>query len=342
MKVEMAITDRELGAVGEAAARLEARGIDCAIVFEAAHEAFLQVLLAAQHTSRLQIATGVAIAFARSPMIVAQTANDLQALSRGRFILGLGSQIKPHVERRFSMPWSRPAARMREYVRAVRAIWQAWATGEKLDFRGEFYTHTLMTPFFDPGPNPFGPPPIFVAGVGPKMLAVAGEVGDGLFVHPLNTPAYVDEVVRPALQEGFDAAGKDRGDFRISCQTITMMGANDEQIARARSKAKGQISFYGSTPAYRVVLDHMGVGDLQPELNRLSKQGKWLEMMGLVSEDMLDAIGVSGTPAEVGAKLAARNAPFADRTMLTLYDETGDPDALADVVRAVREAAPSS
>jgi probable F420-dependent oxidoreductase len=340
MKVEMAITEPDFTATGEAAAKLEAQGLDCAIVFEAAHEAFLQVLLAAQQTKHLEIATGVAIAFARSPMIVAQTAYDLQTLSRGRFILGLGSQIRPHIERRFSMPWSRPAARMREYVRAVRAIWGAWESGDRLDFRGEFYTHTLMTPFFNPGPNSFGTPPVFVAGVGPKMIEVAGEVGDGMFVHPLNTPAYVDEVVLPALTRGFEAAGKTRGDFQISCQTIVMMGGDDEQIAMARNKAKGQISFYGSTPAYKVVLDHMGVGHLQPELNRLSKQGKWLEMMGLVTDDMLDAIGVSGTPAEVGAKLVARNGGLADRTMLTLYDETGDPDAITEVARAIREASP--
>lgn len=337
MKVEMAITEQDLGAVDAAAARLESVGVDCAIVFEAAHEAFVQAQIAAQATSRLEVATGVAIAFARSPMIVAQTANDLQILSGGRFVLGLGSQIKPHVERRFSMPWSRPAARMREYVQAIRAIWHAWSTGEKLAFRGEFYTHTLMTPFFDPGPNPFGPPPIFVAGVGPRMIEVAGEVGDGMFIHPLNTPSYVSDVVLPALERGFDTAGKDRRDYQISCQTIAMMGADEEQIQRARDKAKGQISFYGSTPAYKVVLDHMGVGELQPELNRLSKQGQWREMMGLVSEDMLDAIGVSGTPGDLGAKIVARNGGFAERTMLTLYDETGDPDATADLVRTIRE-----
>jgi probable F420-dependent oxidoreductase len=338
MQIEMAITERDPATTGAAAARLEAQGLDCGVVFEAARDPFLQVLLAAQQTSRLQIATGVAIAFARSPMIVAQTANDLQTLSRGRFVLGLGSQIKPHIERRFSMPWSRPAARMREFVGAIRAIWHAWETGEKLDFRGELYTHTLMTPFFDPGPNPFGRPPIFVAGVGPRMVEVAGEVGDGMFVHPLNTPSYVTDVVLPSLRKGFAAAGRTRDAFQISCQTITMIGANDEQIQKARSKARGQISFYGSTPAYRIVLDHMGVGDLHPELNRLSKQGKWLEMMGLVSDEMLDEIGVSGTPAEAGARLAARNGPFADRTMLTLYDETRDPEAVPDLVRALRAA----
>jgi len=338
MKIEMAILERDFTTVGETAARLEAQGIDCGILFESARDPFLQVLLCAQRTERLELATGIAIAFARSPMTVAQTANDLQALSRGRFILGLGSQIKPHIEKRFSMPWSKPAARMREYVQAIRAIWHSWETGDRLQFRGEFYTHTLMTPAFNPGPNPFGMPPIFVAGVGPKMIEVAGEVGDGMFVHPLNTPSFVQDVVLPSLRRGFDAAGRKRSDFQISCQTITMMGSNDEQIATARNKAKGQISFYGSTPAYKVVLDHMGVGDIHPELNRLSKEGKWGEMMGLVTDDMLDEIGVSGTPAEIGAKLADRNASF-DRTMITLYDETGDPDAVTDLIRAIRAAA---
>jgi len=338
VKLEMAMTALDFETRGEEAARLEARGVDCGVVFESSRDPFLQVLLAAQQTSRLEIATGVAIAFARSPMIVAQTANDLQTLSKGRFVLGLGSQIKPHIEKRFSMPWSRPAARMREFVQALRAIWHGWQTGERLQFRGELYTHTLMTPFFDPGPNPFGPPPVFVAGVGPKMIEVAGEVGDGLYVHPLNTPAFVQACVLPAVEKGLAAAGRQRADFQISCQTITMMGADDEQIRTARAKARGQISFYGSTPAYAVVLEHMGVAEIHPELNRLSKAGKWLEMMALITDDMLDAIGVSGTPAEVGAKLAARNRDFADRTMVTLYDETGDPDAVTDLVRAFREA----
>ena len=338
MKLEMALMGTDLGALGEEAARREAQGLDCGVVFESSRDPFLQALLALQGSSRLEIATGVAIAFARSPMIVAQMANDLQTVGRGRFVLGLGSQIKPHIEKRFSMPWSKPAARMREFVQALRAIWRAWETGERLAFRGEHYTHTLMTPAFSPGPNPFGPPPVFVAGVGPKMIEVAGEVGDGLYVHPLNTPSFAAEFVLPALERGFAASGRKRGDYLVSCQTITMMGGSDEQIAKARGKAKGQISFYGSTPAYKVVLDNLGVGDLQPELNRLSKEGKWFEMMALVTDDLLDAIGISGTPSEVGAALAARNAPFADRTMLVLYDETGDPEAAGDLVRAFREA----
>jgi probable F420-dependent oxidoreductase len=338
MKLDMAMLGSDFSARGDEAARLEAQGFDGGIIFEAARDPFLQALLAAQGTRRLEIATGVAIAFARSPMIVAQTANDLQTLARGRFILGLGSQIRPHIEKRFSMPWSKPAARMREYVQALRAIWQAWATGERLAFRGAFYTHTLMPPVFSPGPNPFGTPPVFLGGVGPTMIAVAGEVGDGMFVHPLHTPSYVADVMTPALQQGFAAAGKTRRDFQVSCQTITMMGANDEQVAKARSQAKAQIAFYGSTPAYKVVLDHMGKGDIHPELNRLSKQGKWLEMMALVTDDMLDEIGVSGAPAAVGATLAARNGAFADRTTLTLYDETKDPGAVTDLLRAFRDA----
>ncbi len=336
MKVEAAMMHEDFTQVPEIALQLEQQGFDRAITFEGPHDPFFPILQSAERTERIELATGVAIAFARNPMIVAQIANDLQALSQGRFTLGLGSQIKPHIERRFSMPWSRPAARMREFVQAVRAIWHAWETAEPLRFEGEFYTHTLMTPIFNPGPNPHGMPKILLAGVGPKMLEVAGETGDGLFIHPLNTPSFLRDILHPALERGFAVSGRKRADFEISCQTITMMGTNDEQIASARNQAKGQLSFYGSTPAYKVVLDHEGWGDIQPELRRMSKQGKWIEMMSLISDDMLDTIGVSGTPSELGRKLRERNAPYADRTMLTLYDETGDPDAITDVVKAIQ------
>jgi len=210
MKLELAMMGSDFTARGEEAARIEKQGLDCGVIFESSRDPFLQVLLAAQGSSRLEIATGVAIAFARSPMIVAQTASDLQALSRGRFVLGLGSQVKAHIEKRFSMPWSRPAARMREFVSAIRAIWHAWETGEKLEFRGELYTHTLMTPMFSQGPNPFGLPPIFVAGVGPKMIEVAGEVGDGMYIHPLNTPSFLTDLVLPSLHKGFAVGGRQR------------------------------------------------------------------------------------------------------------------------------------
>ncbi len=320
---------------GEAARQIEARGFDGAFSFEAAHDPFLPLALAARETERLELGTAIAVAFARNPMLCAQLAQDLQRISAGRFWLGLGSQIRPHIERRFSQPWSRPAARMHEFVRAIRAIWHAWTTGERLDFRGEFYTHTLMTPFFSPGPNPHRDPPVYLAGVGERMVEVAGEVADGLLIHPLHTAAFLEQDLLPAAERGLARSGRRRDDFAFSCQTITMIGGNDAEIERARQKARGQVSFYGSTPAYKGVLDREGWGELQPTWNRMSKEGRWAEMMALVSDDMLDAIGVSGTPAEAGRALRRRNARF-ERTALVLYDEAG-PGAVDDLVRGFRE-----
>jgi probable F420-dependent oxidoreductase len=334
MKIDGALLTADLAGTASAARALERQGFDGIVSFEGPHDPFLPLAVAAEHTTRPRLATGVAIAFARSPMVCAYVANDLQLLSRGRFTLGLGTQIRPHVERRFGQPWSRPNVRMREFVRAVRAVWRAWDTGERLDFRGEFYTHTLMTPFFSPGPNPHGRPPIALAGFGPAMIGVAGEVADGWFVHPLNSPSYVHAVALPALERGLGKSGRTRADVEIACQTIVMIGASDAEIAGARAKAKAQIAFYGSTPAYRVMLDHHGWGGLQPELNRLSKTGAWGEMVALVSDEMLDVIGVSGTPAAAGRALRARNG-WADRTHLVLYNETG-PEAVADLVEAFK------
>lgn len=335
MKIDGALMVGDLADTGTAARDLEARGFDGILSFEGPHDPFLPLATAAEHTTRVDLTTAIAIAFARNPMICAYMANDLQLLSRGRFRLGLGSQIRPHIERRFGQPWSRPNRRMREFVLAMRAIWRAWDTGERLDFRGEFYSHTLMTPFFSPGPNPHGRPPIALAGFGPAMTAVAGEVADGWIVHPLNSPDYVRAVALPALDRGLAKAGRARGDIEIACQTITMIGTTDEQIAKARANARAQIAFYGSTPAYKVMLDHHGWGALQPELNRISKQGAWTEMIGLVTDDMLDVIGVSGTPAAAGRALRARNQ-WADRTSLVLYNESG-PDAVTELVRAFKE-----
>src|SRR5262245_3809995 len=334
MPIDGALVAPDLRNTGAAAHALEAQGFDGILSFEGAHDPFLPLAVAAEHTRRVELSTAIAIAFARNPMVCAYMANDLQLLSRGRFVLGLGTQIRPHIEKRFGQPWSRPNARMREFVRAIRGIWRAWETGERLAVRGEFYTHTLMTPFFSPGPNPHGWPPIALAGFGPAMIAVAGEVADRWIVHPLNTPAYVAAVGMPALERGLARAGRARRDVVISCQTITMIGSTDAEIAAAREKAKGQIAFYGSTPAYKVLLDHHGWGDLQPQLNRLSKEGRWTEMLALVTDDILDAVGVSGQPAEAGRALRARNA-FAERTSPVVYNET-DPEAVVDVVRAFK------
>jgi probable F420-dependent oxidoreductase len=261
-------------------------------------------------------------------MLLANLGYDLQLQSRGRFILGLGSQIRPHIEKRYSAVWSHPAARMREMVLAIRAIWRAWHEGAKLDFRGDFYTHTLMTPVFDPGPHPHGLPPIFVAGIGPRMTEVAGEVADGFFVHPFHTPEFIERVTLPALERGFAKSGRARDRFAISCQAIIASGTTEAEFENAKNVARAQLSFYGSTPAYRSVLDCHGWGDLHEELNRLSKQGGWLEMAGLIDDEVLEAIAVVGAPREVGAKLRARCAKFADRVSLVAPFEpdpwTGD------------------
>jgi len=337
MKFDAALMAVSLDETGAAARRAEAIGFDGMLSFEGPHDPFLPLVLAAHDTERLELTTAIAIAFARNPMTCAQMANDLQLLSRGRFILGLGTQIRPHIERRFSQIWSHPNRRMREFVRAIRAIWRSWNEGQKLDFRGEFYTHTLMTPLFNPGPNPFGPPPIHLAGFGPAMVQVVGEVADGWIVHPLHSRSFVEEVTMPALERGLMASGRTRRDMCVSSQTIVMLGNTDEQRARARDGGRAQVAFYASTPAYRILLDHHGWGEIQPQLNQLTKEGKWFEMMGHVGDDILDVVGVCGSPTEAGHLLRERNR-FADRTSLIVYDETGDGDAVAEVLRAARAA----
>jgi probable F420-dependent oxidoreductase len=274
---------------------------------ETQHDPFLQLLQAAEATERVTLGTSIAIAFGRTPMTLANTAFDLARYSRGRFVLGLGSQVKPHIERRFSMPWSHPAARMREFVAALRAIWASWQDGEKLDFRGEFYTHTLMTPFFSPAPHEWGPPPVYLAGVGKLMTEVAGEVCDGFFFHGFTTPSYLREVTIPALTRGRAAGGKTSLDgFTIAGPAFTCVGRTDEELDAAIRGTKEQIAFYASTPAYRGVLEHHGWGDLQPELTRMSKEGKWKEMADLVDDDVVRTFAAVGDVPTVAQQLRER------------------------------------
>jgi probable F420-dependent oxidoreductase len=316
MKVDSSILVSNPHDAGPAARELERLGYDGGFTFEGRHDPFFPISVAAEHTETLTLATAVAIAFARNPMLLANIGYDLQLQCGGRFVLGLGSQIRPHIERRFSSVWSRPAARMREMVMAIRSIWAAWHDDEKLDFRGDFYTHTLMTPVFNPGPHPNGLPPIYVAGIGPKMVEVVAEVADGFFVHPFHTPKFIEEVTLPALSRGFSKGDRKREDFTISCQVIIASGDTEEQLAEAKNVARAQLSFYGSTPAYRPVLDAHGWGDLHVELNRLSKQGGWLEMAGLIDDEVLETIAVVGEPNEIAGKLRARCSGFADRVSL--------------------------
>lgn len=284
----------------------EDAGYDGIWAAETAHDPFLTLAMAARETTRLELGTGIAVAFARNPMTLAQSANDLQLLSEGRFILGLGSQIKAHITRRFSMPWSHPAPRMREMILAMRAIWACWNEDAKLDFEGDFYTHTLMTPFFNPGPNPHGTPRVFLAGVGALMTEVAGEVADGFLCHGFTTEAYLREHTVPALERGLAKRGRDRTGFEISFPAFVVTGRTEEQMASAAKAVRQQIAFYGSTPAYKPVLEHHGWGELQGELNALSKQGKWVEMGDLIDDTMLATFAVVAPPEELAAGLLQR------------------------------------
>ncbi len=302
---------------------------------EVNHDPFFPLLLAAEHTEHIELGTSIAVAFARNPMLLANVGHDLQRYSQGRFILGLGSQIKPHITKRFSMPWSHPAARMREMVLAIRAIWESWDNGAKLDFRGDFYSHTLMTPFFDPGPNPFGAPKIFLAGVGGLMTEVAGEVCDGFICHGFTTEKYLREVTIPALARGRAKAGKTMEGFEVVGPSFVVTGTNEAEMTEAVAGTRQQIAFYGSTPAYRPVLDIHGWGGLQDELNTLSKQGKWVEMGNLIDDEVLNTFAVVGEPESIAPELHQRYGDVIQR--INFYAPyKSDPERWSGVVEALK------
>ena len=322
------------------AREIEVGGWDRMWVSEARHDPFLPLAIAAEHTRSITLGTSIAVAFARSPMTVANTAWDLQAFSKGRFVLGLGSQIQPHITKRFSMPWSKPAARMREFVLAMRAIWDCWLNGTKLDFRGEFYTHTLMTPFFTPPASDlagFGPPKIFLAGVGELMTEVAGEVCDGFICHGFTTEKYLREVTIPALARGRAKAGKTMDGFEIVGPSFVVTGNNEKEMAAAAAGTRQQIAFYGSTPAYRPVLDIHGWGDLQERLNTLSKQGKWVEMGELIDDEILNTFAVVGEPETVAPELHTRYGDVIQRISFYAPYRT-DPDRWRKVLTDLQSA----
>jgi probable F420-dependent oxidoreductase len=334
MKIDGGIQD-DLATAPSRAKLLEDAGYDGVFAAELKHDPFFPALTAALATNRVEVGTGIAVAFARNPMTLANIGYDLQLHSQGRFILGLGSQIKPHITKRFSMPWSSPAARMREMVQAIRAIWDCWNDGTTLDFRGEFYTHVLMTPMFDPGPNPYGNAKIFLAGVGPKMTEVAGEVADGFIAHGFTTPEYFREVSLPAIEKGLGLQGRARGDFEISMPLFLALEDGDDAIGRTQPLRK-QLAFYGSTPAYRPVLDHHGWGELQPELNAMSKQGRWDDMAELIDDDMVDAFAVRTSAKNMAAAIAERYEGLLDRIQFFAPIEE-DPDTWRPVLEAIRE-----
>jgi probable F420-dependent oxidoreductase len=318
MKVDATGYSPTVDAAASAAVDAEAWGYDGWWAVETQADPFLSCAVAAERTERVEIGTGIAVAFARNPMTVAVQANDLQALSGGRFVLGLGSQIKPHITRRYSMTWSQPAARMREFVLAIRAIWSAWETGEQLDFRGDFYTHTLMSPFFNPGPNAHGNPKIVLAGVGPLMTEAAGEVADGFLCHGFSTERYVREVTIPALERGHAKAGRSAENFEISAPAFVVIGDTEDQIADGIARVKQQIGFYGSTPAYRPVLALHGWEDLHDELNQLTKRGAWDQLADAIDDDVVGAFAVVGTADEAIAEVQRRYGDVATRITLAV------------------------
>jgi len=312
MKIDGGIGFSPAGVATEASTA-EASGYDGVWSAETSHDPFLPIAIGAGATKKLEFGTGITVAFARNPMTLAVLANDLQLLTKGRFMMGMGSQIKPHITKRFSMPWSHPAPRMREMILAIRAIWKTWETGDKLDFRGEFYTHTLMTPFFNPGPNPHGNPEILVAGVGEHMTEVAGEAGDGFLVHGFTTERYLREKSLPALARGAAKAGKTRADLTVSYPGFVVTGATDKEAEAADQAVRQQIAFYGSTPAYRPVLELHGWGDLQPELNTLSKRGEWVKMGEIIDDEVLNAFAVVAPLDKVAAEVKSRFGDVVDR-----------------------------
>jgi probable F420-dependent oxidoreductase len=339
MKVDGGING-SLHNAGAQAKDLEAAGYSGAWTAETSHDPFLPLLLGAEHTQTLELGTSIAVAFARNPMTLANIGWDLQAYSKGRFMLGLGSQIKPHITKRFSMEWSHPAPRMREMIMAIRAIWDTWENGTPLAFRGDFYTHTLMTPFFTPDRADlagFGVPKIFLAGVGELMTEVAGEVCDGFLCHGFTTEKYLREVTIPALARGRAKAGKTMDGFEIVGPSFVVTGNNEAEMAAAAKGTRQQIAFYGSTPAYRGVLEAHGWGALQDDLNKLSKQGAWEEMGNLIDDEILNTFAVVGTPEEVAPELLRRYGDVIARISFYAPYKT-DPERWSGVLQALTTA----
>lgn len=338
MKIDAGGYRATVDQAGDAARSAEAAGYDGWWAVETQLDPFLACAVAAERTERIELGTAIAVAFARNPMTVAMQANDIQLLSGGRFAVGLGSQIKPHIEKRYSMQWSKPAARMREFVLAVRAIWNSWGTGEPLNFRGDFYTHTLMTPFFDPGPNPFGNPKVFLAAVGPLMTEAAGEVADGMLCHPFTTERYLREATLPALQRGRAKAGTSLDGFEISGGGFVVVRESEDEIAAAAQAVKAQIGFYGSTPAYRPVLELHGWGDLHEELHAITKRGEWDRLHEAIDDEVLRAFSIIGRPEEVVPEMRRRYGDAVTRVPINVSDRP-DPARLHALLDSLRDPA---
>jgi len=317
-------TPQQMHAIASAA---EGIGFDCLWVPETRHDPFLQLALAADYTSNIDLGTAIAVAFARSPMHMANVAWDMARYSQGRFILGLGTQIKPHIERRFAMPWSQPAARLREYILALRHIWDVWQNGGRLNFRGDFYKMTLMSPFFNPGPIDHHSIPIYIAGVNRRLCELAGELCDGFHVHPFHTPQYLTECIRPWVADGAEKAGRTIDQVEFSTTVFAVVGDSEAERDQNREAVRQQISFYASTPSYQPVLALHGWETLSEPLGRLAIRQRWEEMPALITDDMVETFAVQGTWSEIGQRIRERYSGHLDRATLYLPFIPGERDA---------------
>src|SRR5215211_7268279 len=322
----LAVEGKHLPGIVEVGRAAEELGFAGLWTSETKHDSFLPLAVAANSTRRLDLGTSIAIAFSRSPMTTAQVAWDLQDLSGGRFILGLGTQVKAHIQRRFSMPWDKPASRLRDYVLALRAIWESFQTEGPLNYEGEFYRHTLMTPFFNPGPIEHPEVPIYIAGVNTRLAKLAGELCDGFHVHPFHSVEYVRRTVIPAIAEGARQADRDRGQVTLATSAFVITGENEERATEQRESVRAQISFYASTPTYLTVLEAHGWQDVGEELGKLARDKRWNEMPRLVTDEMLGAFAVEAAPDEIGPALKDRYDGLIDRVALYLPFVPGQRD----------------
>jgi len=322
----LAVEGKHLPGIDETSRAAEALGFAGLWTSETKHDSFLPLAVAANATRKLDLGTSIAIAFSRSPMATAQISWDLQDLSNGRFILGLGTQVKAHITRRFGMPWDRPASRLKDYILALRAIWRSFQTEGSLDYEGEFYRHTLMTPFFNPGPIEHPGIPIYIAGVNTRLAKLAGELCEGFHVHPFHTPEYVRQVVKPAIAEGAEKENRNPEDVQLATSVFVITGEDEEQVEQQREKMRAQAAFYASTPSYRVVLEAHGWEDTGEKLGDLARNKKWDEMPRLITDEMLHAFAVETAPDEVGPALKERYEGLIDRIALYLPFVPGEKD----------------
>lgn len=336
MKFDATLQYSSLNQVPELARQAEQFGFDGLWTTETAHNPFLPLTLAASTTQKLMVGTGIAIAFPRSPMVTAQLAWDLAEQTNGRFALGLGTQIKTHITRRFSTVWDKPVARLRDYVLSMREIWNTFQNNTPLKYTGEYYQFSLMTPFFNPGPIRTPDIPIYIAGVNEALCQLAGELANGFHVHPFHTPRYLREVILPNITAGAESVGRTRADVATNCAVFVVTGDTDEEIENAKFQIKSQIAFYASTPSYRAVLDLHGWGDLEDKLNPMSKRGEWLEMAASISDEMLNEFAVVAPPSELAARVKERYDGLLDRVGYYFPFVPGERDTLwHDAIRVI-------